>query len=120
MNENTKFGQFISDLRIRHSMRGQELADRVGISKPYLWQLEHGVRLNPDSNVILKIAKILDLTEQESVALYDMYAEVTGQLSPDIAEYVKSSKAVQKAIRYVLSVNATDDVWEQFIEQLKK
>ena len=48
------------------------------------------------------------------------HAEVTGQLSPDIAEYVKSSKAVQNAIRYFLSVNATDDVWEQFIEQLTK
>lgn len=119
MNENTKFGQFISDLRIRHSMKGQELADRVGISKTYLWQLEHGVRLNPDVDVIMKIAKALDLTEKESAALYDMYAEATGQISPDIAEYVKSSKALQIAIRYAITVNAKDEVWELFIEQLK-
>ena len=119
MNENTKFGQFISDLRIRHSMSGQELADRVGISKTYLWQLEHGVRLNPDADVIIKIANALDLTEKESATLYDMYAEATGQISPDIAEYVKNNSALQRAIRYVLSVNITDEVWELFIEQLK-
>lgn len=119
MNENTKFGQFISDLRIKHSMRGQELAERVGISKSYLWQLEHGVRVNPDPDVIVKIVKVLNLTKQESAALYDMYAEVTGIISPDIAEYVKSSKALQIAIRYVISVNAKDEVWEIFIEQLK-
>lgn len=119
MNENTNFGQFISDLRNRHSMKGQALAEEIGISRSYLCQLEHGVRLNPDADVIIKIVKALDLTNEETAALCDMYAEATGQLSPDIAEYVKSCKAVQKAIRYVLSVNATDDVWKQFIEQLK-
>ena len=120
MNENTKFGQFISDLRIRHSMRSQDLADRVGISRPYLSQLEHGVRLNPDPVVIVKIAKVLDLTLDESAKLFDMYARETGQLAPDIVEYIKSSKKVQKALRYSCNKGVPDGVWEEFIEKLKK
>ena len=120
MNESKNFGQFISDLRNRHSMKGQALAEKVGISRSYLCQLEHGVRLNPDADVIIKIVKALDLTKEESAALCDMYAEATGQISPDIAEYVKGCKAVQKVIRYILSVNATDEIWELFIEQLNK
>lgn len=120
MNENTKFGQFISDLRSRHSMKGQELAEKVGISRSYLWQLEHGVRLNPDADVIIRIVKALDLTKEESAALCGVYARETEQLAPDIAEYIKNCKAVQKAIRYVLSVNAADEVWKLFIEQLNK
>lgn len=119
MNRNTKFGQFISDLQMKHSMRSHDLAEKAGISKAYLSQLEHGVRLNPDADVVLKIAKALGLTKQEAVMLFDMYAEATGQLSPDIAEYVKSNKLIQKVLRYAHDVDVSNEAWEQFIEQLK-
>lgn len=120
MNERTNFGQFISNLRIRHSMRSQDLARRVGISSAYLSQLEHGVRLNPDAEVMLKIVKVLDLTNEESAKIYDMYAAATGRISPDIELYIKESKTVQSALRYACNVSAADEVWERFIEQLKK
>ena len=119
MNESKNFGQFISDLRSRHSMKGQALAEKVGISRSYLCQLEHGARLNPDADVIIKIVKALDLTKEESANLCDMYAEATGQLSPDIAEYVKSNKLIQKVLRYAHDVDVSNEAWEQFIEQLK-
>ena len=120
MNENTKFGQIISDLRIRHSMRSQDLADRVGISRAYLSQLEHGVRINPNPAVIMKISQVFDLTDNESAELFDMYAKETGQLAPDIAEYIRSNKMVQKALRCACNKGVPDEVWGQFIEQLNK
>ena len=120
MNRNTHFGQFISDLRMRHSMGSQDLAKRVGISTAYLSQLEHGVRQNPDADIIMKIAKALDLTQEETAELFDMYSNATGQISPDIAEYIMTNKIVQKALRFAYAANTTDDVWEQFIEMLKK
>ena len=116
MNENTKFGQFISDLRIRHSMKSQDLAERVGISQAYLSQLEHGVRLNPDPAVIMKISQVLDLTDNEAAELFDMYAKETGQLAPDIAEYIKSSKTVQKALRYACNKGVPDEILGEFIK----
>ena len=112
-------GLFISVLRTSHSMSSQDLAKKVGISNAYLSQLEHGVRLNPDSDVIVRIARVLDLTQEETAELFDMYSMATGQISPDIAEYVMGNKTVQKALRYAYAVNATDEVWEQFIEKLK-
>ena len=120
MNEKTKFGQFISDLRIRHSIKSQDLAERVGISQAYLSQLEHGVRLNPDPAVIMRISQVLDLTDDESAELFDMYANETGQLAPDIAEYIRLSKTVQKALRYACNKGVPDEVWEQFIKKLNK
>ena len=116
MKENTKFGQFISDLRLRHPMKSQDLAERVGISQAYLSQLEHGVRLNPDPAVIMKISQALDLTDDEAAELFDMYAEETGQLAPDIAKYIKSSKTVQKALRYACNNGVPVEIWEQFIK----
>ena len=120
MSEKTKLGQIIYELRIRHSMRSQELADRVGISRAYLSHLEHGVRINPDPAVIMKIAKALDLTQEEATELFDMYARETGQIAPDIAEYIRSSKTVQKALRYSCNKDVPDEAWENFIEKLKK
>lgn len=119
MNESKNFGLFISVLRTSHSMSSQDLAKRTGISNGYLSQLEHGVRLNPAPDVIMRIAKVLDLTFEESAELFDMYSKATGQISPDIAEYIMKNKTVQKALRYAYAVNATDEVWEQFIEKLK-
>ena len=118
MNEKTKFGQIISDLRIRHSIKSQDLAERVGISQAYLSQLEHGVRINPDPAVIMRISQALDLTDDESAELFDMYAKETGQLAPDIAEYIRVNKTVQKALRYACNKGVSDEVWEKFIEKL--
>lgn len=120
MNESKNFGLFISVLRTSHSMSSQDLAKKVGISNAYLSQLEHGVRLNPDPDVIMRIAKVLDLTHEESAELFDMYSKATGLISPDIAEYIMRNKTVQKALRCAFTVNAADEVWEQFIEKLKK
>ena len=119
MNESKNFGLFISVLRTSHSMSSQDLAKKAGISNGYLSQLEHGIRHNPDPYVIMKIAKVLDLTQEESAELFDMYSKATGQISPDIIEYIKSSKAVQNALRYSCNENVPDEVWEQFIEKLK-
>ena len=120
MNENKNFGLFISVLRTSRSMSSQDLAKKVGISNAYLSQLEHGVRLNPDPDVIVKIANVLDLGQEESTELFDMYSMVTGRISPDIAGYVMGNVSVQKALRCAYTVNAADEVWEQFIEMLKK
>lgn len=68
----------------------------------------------------MKIAKVLDLTQEESAELFDMYSKATGQISPDIYEYIKSNKAVQKALRYACNEGITDEVWEKFIEKPKK
>lgn len=97
-------------------MRSQDLADRVGISRAYLSQLEHGVRVNPDPAVIIKIAKVLDLTDAEAAVLFDMYAMKTGQLAPDIAEYIRSNKSVQMALRYACNNGVPVEIWEQFIK----
>ena len=99
-------------------MKSQDLAERVGISQAYLSQLEHGVRINPDPVVIMKIVKVLNLTQKESAELFDMYASKTEQLAPDIAEYIRANKAVQKTLRCACNNDVSDEVWEQFMERV--
>ena len=118
MTNDLTFGQFISEQRQKHSMESQELAKALGISGAYLSQLERGVRTNPSTELLDKIAMVLCLNKIET--LYDLYAKVSGQISPDLAVYVSSSETVRQALRTAHDANATEEDWKQFIEQLNK
>lgn len=69
MNNNLKFGQFISEKRLKLSMESQELAQALGISNAYLSQLEKGIRTHPSAELLDKIAKILCLNKAKKFKL---------------------------------------------------
>lgn len=39
----------------------EKLANSIGSSKSYLWQIENGQKTNPSFDMILKISKVLDI-----------------------------------------------------------
>ncbi len=114
------FGQYVQWLRSDRNMTCSELAKEMSISTAYLSQIEHGTRLNPEPKIVLKIAVILRLSLKESSTLFDLYAEETGQLPPDITEYLLHQKNAQNAIRQARDAGFSAEDWKRFIEQLKK
>ena len=120
MTNDLTFGQFISEQRQKHSMESQELAKALGISGAYLSQLERGTRTNPSLELLDKIIMVLCLNKIETEKLYDLYAKVSGQISPDLSVYVSSSEIVRQALRTARDADATDEDWKQFIERLNK
>ena len=118
MNSKTDLGQFISEQKHKKRLQSQELARILGISIPYLSQLEHSKRQCPDVSLIKKMAEVFELTMEETYIFYDLYAEASGQLSPDITEYLRSNHAAVKAIRAARDASATDKDWEKFLEFL--
>ena len=117
---NITLGSYIASLRFQHALRMRDLASSLGISTPYLSQIEHGTRLNPSPLLIRSIAEKLSLSKDEALTLYDLYAESTGQLPPDITEYLTGHQAALQALRQARDANATAEDWERFIGQLKK
>ena len=115
-----EFGQFIIKQRMLRNVTCQQLAKRIGISTAYLSQLERGIRINPDSQLLLKIAHVLNLSVEDSNTLFDLYAEVSGHLPPDITDYLNGNQVVQQFLRQARDANATEEDWKCFIEQLKK
>ncbi len=115
----TDFGQFISEQKRKHSLQSNELAEMLNISKGYLSQLEHGKRLCPDQELLIKMIEVFNLNEEERSIIFDLYEKASGKLSPDIVEYVKSKNIVKKALRVARDVNATDSDWEMFIASIK-
>ncbi|HQL99967.1 MAG TPA: helix-turn-helix transcriptional regulator [Ruminococcus flavefaciens] len=120
MNSKTDLGQFISEHRKIKKLQSQELAEILGITVAYYSQIEHGKRKCPDLQLIKKMIEVFELTMEETNIFYDLYAEASGQLSPDITEYLQSNKSAVKAIRAARDASATDKDWERFIKYLRQ
>ncbi|WP_297958894.1 helix-turn-helix domain-containing protein [Ruminococcus flavefaciens] len=119
MNSKADLGQFISEQKQRNSLQSQELANKLGISVAYLSQLEHGKRVCPDISLLKKMIDIFELSTEETNAFYDLYEKASGQLSPDIIEYVQSSNIIKYALRTARDASATDGDWQRFIDFFK-
>ncbi|HAU5070063.1 TPA: helix-turn-helix transcriptional regulator [Clostridioides difficile] len=51
--------------RIKKGLKQQELADRVGISRYYLSNLETSKANNPSNDLMIKLSRALDATVEE-------------------------------------------------------
>ncbi len=68
MNEvasDSGFGKRLGDLRVQSGLSLPKLAQRAGISKGYLWQLENNPAANPSIAVIQKLATGLRISVAE-------------------------------------------------------
>jgi transcriptional regulator with XRE-family HTH domain len=52
----------IKKLRKLNGLTLEELADKVGCSKNYIWEIENGKKDNPSFNIIIKIADVLNVS----------------------------------------------------------
>jgi transcriptional regulator with XRE-family HTH domain len=61
MTDETAFGEFIRRQRELQDLSMRQFADMVGISNPYLSQIEHGLR-NPSEQVLEAMARTLQMS----------------------------------------------------------
>ncbi|MBS4197574.1 XRE family transcriptional regulator [Lederbergia citri] len=82
-------GKNIYEIRKRKGLTLTELADRAGIAKSYLSNIERSVNKNPSINVVEKIAKVLDVdvrillnqtVEQKSIQLDEEWVDFAREL----------------------------------------
>lgn len=52
------FATRLHDLRVANRLSLQQVADRVGISKAHVWNLEKGQADNPSMELVLKLADL--------------------------------------------------------------
>lgn len=90
------FGDLLRDFRRRLSMTQQEIADRLGLSSPYIAQMESGFKPPPPEAIVEKLAKIMRL-QPEDASIFRSAAEAERELQSLL-------KATRKA-GYVLSGN---------------
>lgn len=52
------FARKLHDLRSRHKLSLQYVADKVGISKAHVFNLEKGITANPSMDLVVKLAEL--------------------------------------------------------------
>jgi transcriptional regulator with XRE-family HTH domain len=55
-------GAKLSDLRLRKGESLQTVADKVGVSKAHIWELEKGRSKNPSAELVRKLAEYFGVT----------------------------------------------------------
>jgi transcriptional regulator with XRE-family HTH domain len=69
-DEGRIFGEHLRDLRVARNLTQTELADRCGSNRPFISNLERGVKI-PSLTMVLRLAEALDCTACDLVEVFD-------------------------------------------------
>ena len=114
------FGEFIKDKRLQAHITLRSFAESLGVSAPYVTDVEKD-RKNPFNNELLeKAATILHLDDDEKVKMYDLAGEKRNEIAPDIPDYIMQRGYVSAALRTARDLDADEADWQRFVDELKK
>lgn len=114
------FGDFIKDKRLKAHYTLRSFAEALGVSAPYVTDVEKD-RKNPFNNDLLeKAATILHLSEEERTEMYDLAGEKRNEIAPDIPDYIMQRDYVSAALRTARDLDADEADWQRFVDELKR
>lgn len=101
MNESkhTDLGDFIRQQRERANLSLRRLAERAGISNPYLSQIERGIR-KPSAEILSRLSRALEISAN---SLYSKAGLIDEALeSPTISEAIDADGLLSQSQKKVL------------------
>ena len=123
----SKFGEFISNKRMKMGFSARKLAQLLDTSSSYLCDIEQGRKFPPftdEKNEFYQgLIRYLGLTPEEISQMYKCVDEDLAQkgvISPDIVEYVNSSNESRIAFRTIKELNPTADELQEALNFLKQ
>jgi choline kinase/DNA-binding XRE family transcriptional regulator len=96
------FGAYIKRMREIRGIGLREMARLVGISPPYLSDIEQDKREAPSKEVIIKMNSVLESNLEH---LYDLAGLNSKKIPPDLPEIIKDYPELSKLIRAVKNRN---------------
>ncbi len=114
------FGEFISQKRAGKQITLRKMADMLGVSAPFLTDVEKDRRNPFGLEKLTQLAKILDLSDEERELMYNLAGRKRNAVAPDLPEYIMERDYVSAALRTARDLDAGEEEWKQFVEELKK
>lgn len=114
------FGDFIAKKREERQITLREMARRLEVSAPFLSDVEKDRRNPFDSDRLEKTAGILELDKKERELMYDLAGKRRNSVAPDLPDYIMERDYVSAALRTARDLDAGEEEWLQFVEELKK
>ena len=113
------FGEFISKKRVEQKLTLRKMADLLGVSAPFLTDVEKDRRNPFDMEKLTQLAKILNLSKEENEQMLDLAGKKRNAV-PDLPEYIMERDYVSAALRTARDLDAGEEEWNQFVEELRK
>lgn len=114
-----KFGELVKKYRGKKSLK--KLSDEIGISAPYLSDIENGNRF-PSKDKLDKLVQIFNLQDKEKDKFYDLVAKESPnkyKVSGDIAEYIMKNEFLRNFIRIAKEKKMDNSYWKNKIKELE-
>ena len=121
MPANTQnFGAFLQSKREEKKITLRKMADMLGFSAPFLSDVEKDRRNPPELSKLELIAKILGLTYEEQETMYNLAGKKRDSVAPDLPEYIMQRDYVAAALRTARDLDAGEEEWLRFVQELKE
>ena len=103
----SEVGQFIRQQRERSAISLRKLAERAGISNPYLSQIERGLR-KPSAEILKSIARGLSISAE---SLYERAGLLDGTPRPEVTEAIRADTTLTERQKQALT-----EIYRSFVE----
>ncbi len=118
--EYKNFGDFLHQKRITKGDSYRDLAAVLGVSAPYISDIEKDRRNAPSMEKLEILAEYLALTADEKSIMFDLAGKKKSEVAPDIPGYIKDHDYVASALRTARDLGADEKDWQDFIDDLKR
>ena len=119
-NKYSNFGEFLQKKREEKKVTLRKMADMLGFSAPFLSDGEKDRRNPPEKDKLDMIVNILGLSEEEKDLMFNLAGRRRNTVAPDLPEYIMKRDYVSSALRIARDLNASEEEWMAFVEELKK
>ena len=119
-DQERSFGEVLHQLREKKDVTLRELARKINVSAPFLSDVEKGRRAPLTAERLEAVVLALNLDKEEERELYDAAGRQRNTIAPDLPDYIMEHEYVSAALRTARDLDAGEEEWKQFIEDLKK
>ena len=112
------FGEYLKHKREEKQISLREVARTLGVSAPFLSDVENNRRGPLTEERLADLAKVLNLNEKEKAEMYDIVGKQKGLLAPDLNPYVTERPYVNAALRAARNLEANEEDWQRFVDDL--
>ncbi len=114
------FGEYLKHKREKQHISLREVARTLGVSAPFLSDVENNRRGPLTEERLADLANVLNLNEKEKAEMYDIVGKQKGLLAPDLNPYVTERPYVNAALRTARNLEANEEDWQRFVDDLIK
>lgn len=120
MNMNDQnFGEFLQTKREQQKITLRQLAEKLGVSAPFLSDVEKGRRNSLAMDKLSLLRQILNLSDDEYETMLNLAGKQRKTVAPDLPEYIMERDYVSAALRTARDLDAGEAEWQRFVEELK-